>query len=80
MTVATTVRAKFRAVSVEQGPNTSDTFAVKLTPVYDDGNAENKEFFTYTPGGEITLQVVRPETAGQFEVGKAYYVDFSPAD
>lgn len=42
-------------------------------------SAENKEFFASTPNGSIELRIVRPEAVGQFERGKEYYVDFSPA-
>ena len=67
------VRAKFKVESV--GPQ-GDTFEVKLTPVIG-GNPENDSFFKYTPGGEIRLAILKEETAGKFEVGKEYYVDFS---
>ena len=53
---------------------------VQLNPVYsDDKNSENGKFYAATPGGSITLSWVRPEVAAQFEVGKAYYIDFTPA-
>ena len=72
------VRAKFKVESVKQG---GDTYEVRMAPVYgnDDPEHENTQFFKYTPAGSIALFVVRPETAGRFEVGKEYYVDFTPA-
>lgn len=45
-----------------------------------DGSAENKQFFRYTPGGEITMQIVNKATANTAIVGKAYYVDFTIAE
>jgi hypothetical protein len=50
-----------------------------FNPVYS-GSEENKQFFKYTPGGQISLNVVNPPVADRFEDGKEYYVDFSPAD
>jgi hypothetical protein len=41
---------------------------------------EKSETDAATPSGQIELQVVNPEAAKRFEVGKTYYVDFSPAE
>jgi hypothetical protein len=52
---------------------------VVLYPV--SGNSEeNKQFFRWTPTGKIELGILNPEAAKQFEVGKEYYVDFTPAE
>lgn len=70
------VRAKF----VCQTNNRSEGQAeITLSPVTD-GSEENKSFFKYTPGGQINLSVVNDSASRQFEVGKHYYVDFTPAD
>ena len=52
--------------------------SISFTPVYS-GSEENKQFFLATPGGFITLNVVNQVTLSRFEVGKEYYLDFSPA-
>jgi hypothetical protein len=39
---------------------------------------ENKTFWKWTPSGKIEMNVLNPEAANQFEVGKEYYVDFTP--
>ena len=70
------VRAKFKCNSVGYYP---DTCTVSLSPVTN-GSDENKEFFKYTPGGNIELSVVSKETANMFEPGKEYYVDFSKVE
>ena len=44
-----------------------------------DGSKENKEFFNATPAGQISLSIVNPAASKQFEEGKEYYVDFTPA-
>ena len=67
------VRAKFVCSLVDKS-----TKCVYLYPVYT-GSEENKQFFAATPGGQITLNVVNEAAMGQFEQGKEYYIDFSPA-
>ncbi len=75
------VRAKFLCTGngkVGYSPE-GVTSNITLQPVT--GNSEeNKDFFRWTPGGKIELSVVNPATAEQFEVGKEYYVDFTPAE
>ncbi len=51
---------------------------LNFCPVYT-GSEENKQFFKYTPGGVVQFNIVNSETADKFEIGKEYYVDFSPA-
>lgn len=57
--------------------------AVTFRTVYE-GDAkkspENARFTTATPWGEIKLGIDNPEALKQFEAGKSYYVDFTPAD
>jgi hypothetical protein len=51
---------------------------LSFAPVYS-GSEENKEFFKYTPGGDFSIYTVNLDVASHFEMGKEYYVDFSPA-
>lgn len=44
------------------------------------GSKENEQFFAYTPYGEINFGTVNAEAAKQFEIGKEYYIDFTPAE
>lgn len=75
------VRAKF--LCIEKGEAglqpCQKTAKITLTPVTGT-TEENKSFWKYTPSGKIELQVVNPEAADQFEVGKEYYIDFTPAN
>jgi hypothetical protein len=77
------VRAKFYVNSVtlsKWGPDQETLHSVKLSPVM--GNAgpdENKTFWKYTPTGSIELGTVNASAGAAFEIGKSYYVDFSPA-
>ncbi|QYR20811.1 hypothetical protein KZ483_24130 [Paenibacillus sp. sptzw28] len=66
------VRAKFKCWSNHGG-------VVTLHPVTD-GSEENKTFWKYTPGGQITLTITNPDAVNQFEPGKEYYVDFTSAN
>lgn len=68
-----TTRAKFSCKKIEQ---TNDTYRVTLEPV-SSGSDENRDFFKWTPGGKIELQVVSSQTASQFKEGYDYYVDFT---
>lgn len=70
------VRAKFQCTSAnEVGEGFKN---VSMSPVFG-GSEENKRFFNATPSGSIQLGVINAEAAQQFEVGKEYYVDFTPA-
>jgi hypothetical protein len=41
------------------------------------GSEENKKFFAATPSGSVELSALN---ADLFEVGKEYYLDFSPSE
>ncbi len=47
-----------------------------------DGNAveENRVFATHTPSADIKMSIANQSAADGFETGKAYYVDFTPAE
>ena len=69
------VRAKF---TCSRNEKQGESMRLEFTPVFT-GSEENKNFFKWTPGGKIELQVVNPEAAEKFELGKEYFVDFTPA-
>lgn len=84
------VRAKFQVNTISaprqatrfhgNGKTTQeDVIDISLYPVTT-GSDENKEFYANTPGGSIQLQTVNLEAAKQFEQGKEYYIDFTPAE
>ena len=90
------VRAKFKVDAIElinqpQSVKGADgsyvtvpgaVTTLKLSPVYANGdpNHENSKFWKASPGGSLVLNCVNPEAVKQFEIGKEYYVDFTPAD
>lgn len=63
-------------------PELIEMRSLKFSPVYanNDPNHENTKFWNASPSGEIKLGTVNPEAWKQFELGKEYYVDFTPAD
>lgn len=70
------VRAKFRVDAVK--PWGEDSFVVELSAVTD-GSEENRSFWKYTPAGDIQMTIDNPEAVKQFEPGREFYVDFTPA-
>ncbi|WP_395008670.1 hypothetical protein [Undibacterium sp.] len=70
------VRAKFKVTSITE--TSGGTKAVKLYPVTS-GSEENKEFYKFTPSGEINLGVLNEAAAKQFAVDQEFFVDFTPA-
>lgn len=52
---------------------------VKLSPVVT-GSDENNAFFEATPSGQIQFGTINEAVLAEFEPGKSYYVDISPAE
>lgn len=77
------VRAKFTVQSITRTKHWDRTKGevqtINLNPV-SDGSAENKAFFEATPSGRIELGTINEDAARQFELGKSYFVDFTPAE
>lgn len=78
-----TVRAKFTVQSVTQQKHWDaakwSLSIVKLQPVIS-GSEENQSFYEATPCGGIELGMLNDAAAAQFELGKSYFVDFTPAE
>ena len=60
---------------------TVETRTLKFSPVYGNGDPEheNTKFWSSTPSGHLELGTVNPEAWKHFELGKDYYLDFTPA-
>jgi hypothetical protein len=54
---------------------------LQFSPVYANGDPEheNSKFWRATPSGKLELGTINPEAWQNFEIGKEYYVDFTPA-
>lgn len=76
------VRAKFKVESVTTRANwqrdKGHIGTVRLVPVMD-GSEENKRFYDATPSGAIELGTINQDALKQFEIGREFYVDFTPA-
>jgi hypothetical protein len=78
------VRAKMRCIEKTQRTSGSqygeakpvDTEEVKLAPVTGPGN---EAWSKWTPCGSVSMTITNPEAVAQFEVGKDYFLDFTPA-
>jgi len=71
------VRAKFSCVSMKQNTwsNTVEFSAVTGC------NGENQDFNDATPSGSLSIEIHGDVPAANFfEIGKDYYLDFTPAE
>lgn len=79
------VRAKFVVESYEtrladsRNPQSEELRTVTMSPV-SSGSEENKKFFRWTPNGQIKMGILNPAAWENLELGKSYYVDFTPAE
>lgn len=73
------VRAKFFVRSKEEYAEPKNCGTVKMVPVMN-GSEENKQFYKWTPSGEIVLMTVNEMAFAGFKLGASYYVDFTEAE
>lgn len=75
------VRAKFTVTEVKHihSFGTHNIAEVTLIPVWGNGEG-NKEWSEATPQGKLTMLITNPAAIEAFELGKAYFLDFTPAD
>jgi len=69
------VRAKFKCESITETENETKTYVFRAA-IYGE---ENKTWSKWTPSGKLEITITNPD-AQKFEVGKEYYLDFSPAE
>lgn len=78
-----TVRAKFtvdaKRETLHWQKDKGTLVTVEMSPVMS-GSPENVAFYEATPGGKIELGTLNGDAAKAFELGKSYYVDFTPAE
>lgn len=76
-----TTRCKFHCNEVikrshrNHGEPDSFLYEAKFSVVYD-GSPENKEFFKWTPTGNLSVGVYKED---RFQPGQDYYIDITPA-
>lgn len=72
------VRAKFTLDSITKH-RWGTTTVLKFQAVCADEVPENQRYHKYTPSGSLEISVDNPAAVEQFELGKSYYLDFTPA-
>lgn len=75
-----TIRAKMVLSSITSHSWSKDSKTLKFTTQYDQSIPEDQRFQKATPSGFIEMQVDNPAALEQFELGKGYYVDFTPSE
>jgi hypothetical protein len=75
------VRAKFVCQGINHLHQQHDQVCaiVTMAPVYDDGKG-NADWSKWTPQGKIEMTITNPGAIASFELGGAYFVDFTPAE
>lgn len=71
------VRAKFKVSSITQ--HDDNLVDINMSAVTG-GSEENKQFWKYTPSGQLTLQCLNPSASEYFKPGEEYYLDFTLAE
>lgn len=80
-------RCKLQCMFKQEGPGwDSDgkhyrgSIEVRFGAVYSqDPNSENKNFWESTPNASLQMYITNHAAADLFEIGKEYYLDFTPA-
>ncbi len=71
------IRAKFRCNTVTKTVDGGEQ--VYFAPVTS-GSDDNKTWSRYTPSGQLAMTITAEGAVGQFEQGKEYFLDFTPAE
>jgi len=82
------MRAKLKIGFIQQhfhgpdGAKSMETLSMHAVsaPKYDaDGHDEDNTFAKFTPGANLSINIVNPDLFDKFEVGQKFYVDFTEA-
>lgn len=75
------VRAKFVLTAITRRSWDRGAGAtVRFDAQYDQSIPEDRRFSKATPSGHFEMQVDNPSALEQLELGKAYYLDITPAE
>lgn len=74
-----TVRAKFIVSSINHIYSSDNCAEITLRAVWGDGKG-NETWSKATPQGELRMMITNPAAIDQFDLGKSYYLDFTPAE
>jgi hypothetical protein len=70
------VRAKFKCWDVKSSEGVVQVMFMAVT----DESEENKQFWQYTPSGQLTMSITNPAAYEQFKAGAEYYLDFTEVE
>lgn len=74
------IRAKFYCSEVKKTDYGTEIVNFgAVTPAHD-ATPENEQFWKATPCGTLYMCIDNPAAQGQFEQGKYYYLDITPAE
>lgn len=73
------IRAKFVVNSIERSRYANND-TINMIAVYDESTAENRRFAKATPSGKLEIIISTPEALSEFELGREFYLDFTPVD
>ena len=79
---APVVRTKFRCTGISHiftGAADQSAATVVLVPVWEQDGV-NRKWSKATPSGKHEMLITEPGCVEQFELGRDYYLDFTPAD
>lgn len=74
------VRGKFTLQSITHHSWSPTAQTFKFGAIYDTTTEENRKFTKATPTGTLEMTVDNPPAQAFFEIGKAYYLDFTKAE
>lgn len=74
------VRAKFRVVEHRENAWFKGQKTIVFEAVYDQSVPEDQRYASATPSGRIEMQVNNPAAIAVFELGRSFYLDFTPTD
>ena len=81
---APVVRAKFFVKTITHHHSPSPDYSsaeVIMAPVYgSSAKPANDAWSKATPSGELKMLITNPVAVSRFELGKEYFLDFTPAD
>lgn len=78
--MAEKARCKFTVIDIQGDPASDSGATITLNTQYEEAlSKEDVAFSKATPWGEMTFGLNNPALADFFKLGKAYYVDITPA-
>jgi hypothetical protein len=74
------VRAKYQVTAVTEFAWSAVEREVTFEARYDASIPEDHRYALEIPSGKLTMIINNPEALDQFQVGKTFYLDFTPVE